>query len=330
MKPYLYTLLAAAAASGLAQAQTAYTTPVGYVTQNLAANRFSFVGLTVHNPTLSSGVLDASASSSVTDTGVDFSALLTASETYVLELDNGIIQEITSWSSAGVLNTPEDISASVTPGTTKYKLRKASTISQIFGATNSAGLVPDTDDDFLNGNDLVYVLGGSGAVTIVYYFPGNQDAPAGWYTGDGEDANNIPIIYPDGFYVRRVAGSSIDLVTTGEVKTNQTSNILIPNWNFVSSVAPAGLKLSNSGLNNFISVLTDPDGSFESVDNVYIPKADGSFRIAYYFNDGETQGWFDGDGEPADEADLSGAFLILNRGLAKPYTLSVPSSYSGL
>ena len=328
MKTTIYSILAAAAC-GMAFGQTAYTTPVGYTTQTLGANKFSFVGLTVTSSTVAAGVLDAESASSVTDTGVDFSTLLTAGATYVLELEDGVIQEVTSWTSLGVLNTPQDISGSVSPGVTKYKLRKASTVSDVFGATNSAGLTPDTNDDWATGNDLIYILDAAGAATVVYYFPGNDDAPAGWYTSAG-DNGDIPVVYADGFYVQRGAGSPISLVTSGEVKTKPTQSSLISGWKFLSSVAPAGLTLANSGLNAHLTVLTDPEGSYESVDNIYIPKADGSFDVVYYFDGEEGDGWYTSAGDPADSLALEGSFLILNRGAAKPYTINVPSSYSNL
>jgi hypothetical protein len=76
--------------------------------------------------------------------------------------------------------------------------------------------------------------------------------------------------------------------------------------------------------------LTDPDGSYESVDNIYIPNADGSFDVVYYFDGEEGDGWYTSAGDAADSLALEGSFLVLNRGAAKPYTINVPSSYSSL
>ena len=92
MKTTLYSLALAAVTCGLAgaQATTAYTTPVGYVTQTAATGKFNLVGLTVQNPVVASGVLDASTATSVTDNEVNFTTLpLVTGETYVLELTNG-------------------------------------------------------------------------------------------------------------------------------------------------------------------------------------------------------------------------------------------------
>ena len=336
MKTYIpYSLLLAAAASGLAFGQTAYTTPVGYTTSALASGQFSFVGLTVHTPTKFAGVISAESSNSVTVGGTDFVALLGTPNpsalyplTYVLELPNGTIQEITNWTNTGVLTTPENITAQVVPGTTTFKLRKAATISDIFGATNSAGLKPDTNGNFDANADVITVIGAGGVPTKVYYF--NDGAGTqGWFDANNNEAQNLPLVYADGFYVKRQVGSLINLVVSGEVKTVPTSGSLINGFNFLSPVAPVGLTLDSSNLKNFVSA--SGDGNIEAVDNVLLPQANGSFITAYYFNDGAgTVGWFQTNNDPAGQLALEGGFLVLNRGLLKPYTLSVPTYYSSL
>ena len=59
MKTYLpYSLILAAAASGMASgAETAYTTPVGYVTQTAAANSDTIVGLSLRKASVAAGAL---------------------------------------------------------------------------------------------------------------------------------------------------------------------------------------------------------------------------------------------------------------------------------
>ena len=329
MKKLTYSIFAAALACGFASATTtAYTTPVGYVTTAIPANVFTFVGLTVHNPTISAGVL-ASASAtpkSVTVTGVDFVALLGApgTGTYILELADGTIQEVINWTAAGVLDTVDDITGKVVAGTTTYKLRKASTVSDVFGATNSAGLTASVDGDYTRNTDVAYVFV-DGALKTVYYI--NDGAgTTGWYDSNGNDASQYPIIYADGFYVKRTAGSTLNLVTTGEVKQAPTSGVISHGWNFMSSVAPAGLTLGTSGLQNFVT--PSADGDYLTVcDNVYLYNP--SLTICFYINDGAgTVGWYDSNGNDVTGASVEGAFLILSRGAAKPYTLSVPASYT--
>ena len=328
MKPKsIQSILAAAllAPGALFAQTTATTTPVGYVTQTIAPDTFTYLGLTVHAPQASAGVISAASSDSVTVAGVDFNALLTTGSTYILELENGTIQEISSWNSSGVLSTPQDISAQVTAGVTKYKLRKAQTVSDVFGAANSFDLT-GTDAEF-DTADQIYVPTSSGTSIVYYFDDGSPDT--GWYTSEGDPAGDLPIVYSDGFYVKRVAGAPVSLVTSGEVKTKPTSGVVIPGWNILSSVAPVGLTLDGSGLQNFIS--TSDDGDFLTVDNVYIPTG-ASSTIVYYFDDGSPDtGWYTSDGDPAGDLTLEGAFLIFSRSVSNsPYTLSVPTNYSGL
>ena len=57
MKPYTYSILAAALACGMAQgAATAYTTPVGYVSLTIPASADSTVGQPLHRPTAFAGI----------------------------------------------------------------------------------------------------------------------------------------------------------------------------------------------------------------------------------------------------------------------------------
>ncbi|MBN8458706.1 MAG: hypothetical protein J0M04_12800 [Verrucomicrobia bacterium] len=320
-----YSLLAAAFACGLASAQTtAYTTPVGYVTQTLGQN-YNLIGLTVHQPTIAAGVIDAESTSSVTDNEVNFGTLLTAGASYVLELGDGTIQEITAWSGS-VLTTPEDITANITPGTTTYKLRKASTISDVFGATNSAGLSPDTDGS-LTGTDTVLVLNAAGNFETIYYF--NDGAgTTGWFDDQGGEAANRRIIYADGFYVKRASATPLNLVISGEIKTTKTGGALVSGFNYVGSVAPVGLTLGTSGLEAYLA--PDSDGSFTGTDLLYILQG-GTLYTAYYFNDGAgTTGWFDDQGGDATNLKLEGGFLIKAASGPKPYVLNVPATYGSL
>ena len=332
MKTYLpYSLILAAAASGMAfAAETAYTIPVGYATNTLQPNRFNLLGLTLQKATVTAGILDSASATSVTDAGVNFTTTLTAGNQYVLELTNGAgngtVQLISSWT-ANTLNTPDNISLSVVANVTTYRIRGVATVSDIFGATNSAGLTASTDGDFTIV-DRILILNDAGSFDTVYYF--NDGAGSqGWFDVNGNPAQNKAIIYPDGFYVQRVAGAVLSLVVSGEVKTTQTKGVLTPGFNYLSSVAPVGLTLGTSGLQNSIS--QSSDGDFSIVDNVLIPLPTGAFRTTYYFNDGlGTQGWFDADGLSVDSLEITPGFLVQNRGATKSVTVGVPAFYSTL
>ena len=328
MKPiYSYALLAAFAAVGSASAVEAVTTPVGYVTQTLSPEKYNLVSLTMQNPSVASGVITAEDSAFVATTGVDFTAILTPGTVYILELPDGTIQEISSWS-ATQLDTPNDLTGVVTPNTTTYVLRKADTISTVFGATNSAGLAFDADDDYTN-NDLVLVPNASNAFDTVYYFDDGAGT-SGWFTAAGDPADNLVLNYADGFFVQRGSGSDITLTVDGEVKKVSTKSVLVPGFNFVGSVSPAGLTLANSGLQNSLTISVSEETT-PLADLVLKQNPDGSYRSVYYFNDGAgTTGWFDLAGDPADDLALDTGFLIQNLGATKPYEISAPSFYTTL
>jgi len=315
----------AAAACGFANAQTtAYTTPVGYTTTVLAPNQFNLIGLNVHQPTIASGILDTESSTSVTDAEVNFTTLLTQGQTYVLELPSGVIQEVTAWSGS-TLTTSNDITGSVVPSTTTYKLRRASTVGDVFGLTNSAGLTPSTDGD-LTTCDLIQIFNGTGFDTIYYFNDGA--GTVGWYDDANNPAVDKAIVYSDGIFVKRVSGSNISLVVAGEVKAKPTSGVLASGFNYLNGVAPAGLTLGASGLQSFLT--PSADGDLTTCDLVLLPAAGGAYTTCYYFDDGAgTTGWYDDANNPAESFNMSSAFLIYRVGGVKSYTLSVPASYSG-
>ena len=125
MKPiYSYALLAAFAAVGSASAVEAVTTPVGYVTQTLSPEKYNLVSLTMQNPSVASGVITAEDSAFVATTGVDFTAILTPGTIYILELPDGTIQEISSWSATQLAR--EKFASAGTPGAAQAFMSTAS------------------------------------------------------------------------------------------------------------------------------------------------------------------------------------------------------------
>ena len=324
-----YSLIAAAMACGFANGQTtAYTTPVGYVTQTLAANQFTLVGLTTHNSAVAAGILDAESASpnTVTDNAINFTTILSVGSTYILELADGTVQEITSWSGS-VLTTPDNITGVVVPGTTSYTLRKAATVAETFGLANSVGLSPDTDGSF-TGTDFILILNQAGSAFITVYYFNDGAGTTGWFTEAGDPAENIPFVYPDSFFVKRAAGVTKTLVVSGEVKLKPTGGRLVAGFNYTNGVAPVGSNLGNSGLQAYLT--PDTDGSFTGTDFVLIQQG-VAYLTAYYFNDGAgTTGWFTEAGDPAESIALDGGFLLKSASGPKPFNVSVPSSFSNL
>ena len=325
MKTFIpFTIAAALAASGLANAQTpAFSTPSGYVTVKVNPGVFNLVGVTLHEPIELSGTLDSATSNSVDDADVNFSSL--AAGVYILELTDGsgVLQEVTVLDS-DTLVTSDDLSGNVSDGVTTYKLRRASTLDSVFGSDNSkANLKPSTDGS-ANGVDKVIVQTVSGLKSYYYVdIPGTLE---GWFDG-AASAGDTVLNYADGLYVQTLPGSTAtDFVIVGAVKVSETASVLKPGFNLLSAVTPAGLTLGTCGLEAYIAPSTD--GSSNGADILLIPNPlePGSFSSYYYVNiPGTLEAWFDG-ANVADDIALEGAFFLNNlEGSVKPYVINGPT-----
>jgi hypothetical protein len=328
MKPYTYALLAAAAACGLAAAETAYTTPVGYETLSASAG-FNYLGLRLHEPTVAAGTVDTINATTMTDAAVNFGTVLTggAATTYIVEFKNnsGVIQEITGASASGnSITLVQNITASVSAGA-EYRIRKAATLASVFGAANSVGLTPGFSGS--SGADVVYIPDGAGGFGQYYYDEDN----ASWSdatNGLPVTAASVPIVYPDGIIL--FANASETITVTGEVKTFETLHAVLPNFNYLSSVYPAGATLA-SAFNGAIPSLNPGFSGSSGADVIYVPDGLGNFGQYYY--DEDNASWSDANsGLPvtATSISLSSGIIFFNAGSAKNLLNQEPASYSTL
>ena len=333
MKPYTYAFLAAAAACGMAySADTAYTTPVGYTTQALAANTFNLVGFNVLTPTVAAGDLTGVSGATLSDSGVDFTTLLTAGKTYVLDIKDGpgtadgTVQEFVTWSGSDI--TLPSAVAGVAVGD-KYSIRQAPTLQATFPVGFLAGSVSATNAD------KVWVPNGSGGYTKYWYkitLP-----PIGWHTtGTGLDDTgvvtaDVPLIYIDGIFVEK-KGVAKDLVLSGEVKTTGSNVLVNTGFNPVGITPPVGLTLFTSGLQGDIAGSV----SATNADKVWVPNGLGGYTKYWYKITLPPIGWhttttgLDDTGVVATDVTLTPAIFIERKGASKVVTMDVPSSYSSL
>jgi hypothetical protein len=333
MKSFIpYSLLAAAAACGLALGQTAYTTPVGYETVSLKAGT-NYAGIRLHEPVVVAGVIDTLTSTELTDASVNFEDALTggASTFYVLEItnDNGVIQEVTGASANGSsLELVDDITLLAQAGDS-YKIRKASTLASVFGASNSAGLAPGFFGP--GGADIVAVPDGAGGADQYYYDEDQESWAIVTETGgDPVDSAAIPLIYTDAMIV--VMNSDLDLVVTGEVKTEAVSHAIAAGTNYLGTVFPAGATLE-SAFGSAETLATLDPGFFGpgGADIIQIP--DGAGGADQYYYDEDQESWAivtESGGDPVDAStiDLPSGILFSNEGAPFDLLNSPPSFYS--
>jgi hypothetical protein len=265
-KSLLLTALSLIATLG-AQAQTAYTDPVGYVTTSLAENTAgtqtgadTLVGPTLVNKPDYQGVStnDPSGSTSITfASGVP--AGLTA--THYIEIESGVRagwwSSIASTTATGV-TTVDALPAGLAVGT-RLIVRKHVTLLDFLGA-NTPGL-KTFDTDSANP-DKVLVLDPVTQVVKPYVYATAAFGPAGFYDQVTEESADAVIIYPgSAVKIRRTSTGPLSLTRVGHVKKTPTEVDIFVRDNWVESVNAVGVTLGGSGLNtgNLLSGLVQED-----------------------------------------------------------------------
>jgi hypothetical protein len=329
MKPLSYALIAAAAACGLATAQTtAYTTPVGYTTQTLAANSFNLVGINLMTPTLVASKVTGVTGSTISDSTINFTTALPAGKMCILEVTSGTaagtVQEFTDRAGADI-TLPAPV-AGLAVGDT-YRVRVAPTLQEVFPVGFLAGGLGATNAD------KVWVTNGSGGYTKYWY---KTNAPIGWHTtttglnDTGLVSADIPLVYIDGILVEKKAVAK-DLVISGEVKTTPSSTLVASGFNLLGVTPPVGLTLFTSGL------LGDLAGGLgaTNADKVWVPAGGGSY-VKYWYKTNAPIGWhttttgLNDTGLVTVDVPLPPAVFFERKGAAKVISWDVPASYSTL
>lgn len=320
MKTYIpYSLLLAAAATGMAfGANTAYTTPVGYETLPVASG-FNYLGARLHQPVVAAGTFETVGANTLTDDGAVFN--LEAGATYVVEIQGSgqITQILGSAASGASISTIDNLSAAGVANGASYKIRKAATLASIFGETNSAGLTAGFGS--IGGADVVFVSNGDGSFAQFYY-----DELEGWadVNGVAVTAAEVPIVYTDSLIIS--ANSPVNVTVVGEVKTSPTVAAVSGGFNYLGSVYPAGATLASTF---DTSELTSGFGSIGGADVIFVNDGTGNFQ-QFYFD--ELEGWADVNGAAIDatQINLESGVIFSKEGADANIKLSPPASYTNL
>jgi hypothetical protein len=341
MKTLSLSLIAVAAACGLASAQTAYTTPVGYTTQTLTPNVFNLVGMNVLKPTLAAGQFTAVSGTTITDSNINFTTTLPAGKMCTLEITSGsaagTVQEFTSWSGSDI-TIPAAIAGAAIGD--KYAVRVCPTLQESFpiGAGLIAGSVlPGTADK-------VWVPTGAVGGYTRYWFKTN-DSPPRWRTtpngttDGGVAPTEVPLVYTDGVLVEK-RGAAGSLVMTGEVKTSGSNFLTVQSYNVVSIVPPVGLTLFTSGLH--VGTNTNLPGDIAgsvlpgTADIVWVPTGTGTYNRYWWKTNATPPRWHTTsngttDTGAASDVNLPPSIFIQQRSSTpKNVSTTVPSFFSNL
>jgi hypothetical protein len=329
-----FSLLVAAAACSLANAQTAYTTPVGYTSQSLVQGS-NAVGLTLHSPAVTRGSIETINGTALTDSDLTLSP--TAGRTYILEIIsgtlNGTIQEVPAASiSGGTITTPDNLSSLGLQVGDSYALRLAPTLEEVFTTVPlSSGGVLNASISATNA-DIVWVSKGVAGAYDKYYLRSGA-TPAFRSVATNLVTPNIPLIYADGIYVEKKSATAATLRVTGELKKTGTNSVITQGTNLISIVSPAGLTLANAGLEDDLAASI----SATNADIVWVQKANLSYD-KYFRRTGTPQTWRSVANpavalttEQLNSISLSSAIRIQKKGsTTSNVDLAVPASYADL
>jgi len=330
MKLPTYAILAAALACGLASAQTtAYTTPVGYTTTTVSAAfgagnpKNNVVAPNLQNPASWAGTVASISGNTLTLTGTVTSPLTSGAYNqlgfsftaygYYIQANDGFWTHIVSNNGTSVtLRAGEGSKFTVGEAVT---IRRHLTISDYFGANNSANLLasPAGDTAIADNITLIDEVNG-GTVTVIA-----SDALGGtWITDGFEDAATLPIYPEQGLQVLRRGLTDLSFVATGEVDLKPRQIGVDPGVQIRPYVTPVNTTLTALNLytgNPATGVVGSATGDIGEADIVTVLVNGVPLNYFYCTVDlGVGAGWYDDSlSFVGDVALPAGAGLIINR-----------------
>ena len=306
--PLLVGLASLAALVG-ARAQSAVTDPVGYITITLnpSTSGYSAISPTLVNKTEFAGVVSASSATTLSFSGTPLTAGAFASG-YWVEVTNGAGEG--AWTNitgntASEITVADNMTSFIANGTSAVKIRKHVTVSDFFGATNSAGLQPGGD---AGTADEVFFIepGGNPAQTTEVFYDGT-----GWSDLDFNVAATKAIEPGQGLILQRKTVTPKSFVFTGYVKTGKSMIQVAAGSNVVSIPSAVGYTLASSGLrgaSNSNGMGLASGGDAGAADEVFLFDAN-PVGISHFFD----ASWNDIDFNAADAKPLkegTAAYLI--------------------
>ena len=296
------------------------TDPVGYITVTINGNggsgdAFTYMGCPLHAAVASAGAVDATAANSITDNSQAWTADEHAGSYVMITsgVNEGVSATVSS-NTSDTLTTLEDIS-SLLAGDESFEVRPYTTLADIFGATNSAGI----DGGSTAGNaDTILIQSGAGFDTY-YYKDAGFIGGTGWRgsSSPSVDQSSAVVPYGSGIIVVRKQAGDINLVISGSVFGGDAITPIETDFNWKAPSIPVGLTL-NALFGAANEAGLDGGTSAGNSDNVVVPTASG-LTTYYYKNAGFLggTGWRSSASPSVDEGDTvfaqPGQMFLINR-----------------
>jgi uncharacterized protein (TIGR02597 family) len=340
--------------AGAAIGQTATTEPVGFISLNIAGGgsvaspKLSLISATLTRPILYQGLITGISGTTITVSSTPAApwavgAFSGANGSHYVEIVSsavpartGTMADISSAPTTSSIVTVGDLSVNQAAIGDTIRIRKDLTIGELFGPTNSAGLLA-SDDPSTADEVLVY---SAAASESYFYFTGAEGFPAGWYDSGFNlapgQAQNVPIAPNQAVVVKRKAAGALTITSVGSVKTGNTLFPVVNGINVLGTVSAKGLTLATSGLktgSDSTGVKASDDPS--TADEVTIYNGAGSVSYFYFTGaEGFPAGWYDSGfnlapGVADSVAIAAGTAFVVNRkgGAAFNWTLPSPTTF---
>ncbi|MEO5712859.1 MAG: hypothetical protein ABIT37_05165 [Luteolibacter sp.] len=351
MKTHTYSLFAAIAATGMAfGAETAYTTPVGYMTIPLPGTggstpqklQLANQGLLPNGPAYAGGGTAAVTFSgnTLTDTTATFGTYTNAgTNSHVLEITSaGSVQGALSWittNTATSITTADNLSSAGTAAT--YRVWQAYTMSSLFGNPPAASVLGGGTD--ASTADNVQILDPTTNTYTSFFYQNAGKGGLGWKSSDsGILTPATYAIHPnDGLVILRKQSLDGALVISGSVKAGATKAVVEGNGtstvlNILANQLPVDqLTLGASGLYTG-NVATGLKGGTDATtaDNLLIFNATANSYTTFFYQDSGKGGlgWKSSDSGIVDPTNYklpaTGALLI-QRKAGSSFNWTIPS-----
>ncbi|MGJ8651956.1 MAG: TIGR02597 family protein [Opitutaceae bacterium] len=316
MKKYIKPtfILAGALLAASSNLQAVETEPVGYVTVTVAgtggvaAEAFTYMGVPLHKSSIAAGAITGIAANTITASGAAWTVDDYAGA-YVLitsGTNEGVSSTISS-NTATELTTVDDLT-SLLAGDETFTIREYTTIADVFGAANEAGLDGGTNS---GEADTVLFQSPSG-FTSYYYKDGGFIGGTGWRTSTdaSTEQGGTTIPFGDGIIVVRKQSADLDIVLSGSVFGGDATTPVEAGFNWKSASIPVDLTLAGLfGAANEVGL--DGGSNSGEADNIIVPAGGG--LTTYYYKD---SGFIGGTGwrTSTDASTEQGATVIVEPG----------------
>lgn len=311
--------------SGVLHAETAYSTPCGYIQTELYAKATGYLGLGVHPEALMQHTLEESNITvsgnkvTITDPDVNFNDLMKADSAYILVLHfgdevvalslnrDGWKKPASCWTEHSIeVNDSllSDLISKDKKNPDSYVLRKARTLDDVLGADNSFGLKSGS----AMSADMINIFS-SATTRLAAYHSGSE-----WRRrGSTENIGGMPVFSHEPLTIARKAGSDVTAVVIGEVSLKH-QKLVAPTFN---SILHTRLPLPHT-LNEMALKLPD-----DAVVNIPIGNKNAMVQVVY-----EKGAWKRQDNkEDASSTPFHGAFSVYYEYSTTPSYITVSSKH---